>query len=387
MRLRKFHIDQFPQDRIFVLFDENYHKELFTMIRKKYGFVKLNKLFFNRKLNYSTYKRWRRGKTILKNRVKINFIPLWFVIKLFKFFSEEIYSIKEMEKHIVAYKGPSTSTPIRNPNLPLVEDERLIRIVTHILCDGYVGGGAGTGSPQGKSSSGYRNFELSLLNQFQRDLSVFGEIESSKNYKKGYILFPNAIRYIFEEIYNIDFGTFSGRLPKDFWNLDKKLVREVIKAFGDDESHVYDEHIDFYSVNRNFLLDLKSLIQKYFPSIKVSNIKINIKSKNPKYYFYVLAESRKQFADEINFHHKEKIKDLKFNIERCERKIHKGLNVTKNEILAILHENPSTAKEISRKLYIAHGTVLEHLNDLKRDKKVKIIGNGKYNSNIWSTEK
>lgn len=366
---RKFHIDNFPENRIWLSFNEKFHYRLFKLI----NFKKINKTYFDGKLNYNTFKRWRHRDVS---------IPLWFILGLNKLLVKNNISIEIIEKNIVSYQGPSTSTPIKNPNLPLIEDERLIRIIMHILCDGWVGGAAGTGLPKGKGSCGYRNFEYYLIEKFKEDLSVFGKIKSSVG--RDYILFPNVIRYILEKIYNIKFDTFSGRLPKSFFGMNAKLVSEVIKVFSDDEGHVYNEHIDFYSMNKMFLLDIKKIMKTYFPFIKTGDIKINRSGKNPKYYFYVLSESREEFFNKIGFQHPGKLADLEFNIKRVKMKKDRKPFVSKNKILNILSEKPSTAKEISRKIYIAHGTITEYLKDLNAKGKVKVVGKEKFNANVWS---
>jgi hypothetical protein len=85
IKLREFHIDNFPSDRIFVYLKKEFHKQLFLKI-KEYKFKKFNHLF-NNKLNWSTFKQWR---------IRRHFIPLWFIIKFSKIFSE--FSIKKFEK-------------------------------------------------------------------------------------------------------------------------------------------------------------------------------------------------------------------------------------------------------------------------------------------------
>lgn len=365
--LRKFHLDSFPDNRIWIKFNADFRKTFF----REFRFKEVNELFKG-DLRYSSFKQWEKGNCS---------IPLWFVLKVSKHLE---IPIAELEKKIMLYQGPSTSTPILNPKLPLVEDGRLVRIITHILCDGWVSGAAGTNLPKGKGPSGYRNFNRTLIDKFEEDLSVFGEFKLDKDYKHGHILFPNVIQYILEKIYKIKFGTFQGRLPKGFWYLSKHLIKEVIMAFGDDEGHVYDHNIDFYSMNKLLVGDLRNLFNYKFPGIKVSKIKTNLHSaKNPKYSISVLSGSFPIFKKEIGFYHPLKMKDLEFNVERMSMKQSRIKGLTKGRILDLLKENKLSAKELSRKTNVCHAQTLWHLNNLKEEGKIKIIDKGKFNTNLW----
>lgn len=383
MKLREFHINEFPQDRIFVLLDKEYHYTLFDNIKKNFGFKRFNSLFFNNKLNRSAYELWQKRKSLLKTRVKFHFIPLWFIVKLSEVLNKDVFSIKEIEEHITAYKGPSTSSVITSPNLPLVEDGRLVKITAHLIGDGHVDGAFGTNLPKGRSHSEYRNFTPNLLNQFEEDLKVFGSVALSKNYRRGCLIVPNVIGYILKHIYKIEFDCFNSRVPAEIYRLPKKIVANFIRAFADDESHVYDNHISFYSANKKLLEDFIRLFNTKFPEIKLSELKVNYSSKNPKYYFYVLSESRKTYLDLIGFDHPGKKEDLVFNVKRgSSRKQKNGIGKTKEIILRHLQFNKLTAKNLSRKLGISHGTIIDHLNRLKDESKVKIVEKGK-KGNFW----
>lgn len=367
-QFRVFHINQFPTDRIFVYLDNNFHQKLFARI-KCYKFKKFNKLFFSNKLNWSTFKQWKRRK---------NFIPLWFIIKLSERFPE--FFIQEFEKNIIAYKGPSTSNVIKKPNLPLVEDSRLFKIVSHLLGDGSVGGGFGSNLPKGKNHSEYRNFNSKLLNIFQKDLSVFGIVPTTKNYKRGTLMISNVIGYILKHFYNIKFDTYNSRVPRILFDLPRELVASFLRAFGDDEGHVYDSSIDYYSNNKKLLKDILILMNKVFPEIRTSGIKLNAKAgKNVKYSFTVYNCSQEAYLNLIGFDHKQKREDLIFNLNRKRKKRNK---ISEQEILGLLKNNNLTAKQISRLLWIRHSSVLHRLNKLKKLGKVEILRKRHW-ANIW----
>ena len=367
--LRKFHIDEFPTDRTFILLDKKFHKEIFDYIEINYGFEKLNKLFFKNRLNLHTFKRWKY-RTKKPGRKVPQFIPLWFIVKIFKLFPEK-FSIKKIEEKVIGYKGPSSSSIIWKPNLPLVEDGRLLKILAHLLGDGFVGGGFGTGLPKGGPNSNYGNTNLRLINSLVKSFGVFGRLDKKIKKcidKNGWYIYriniPNYIGYILCHFYKIKFDSFNSRIPKRLFKLDKSLVACFIRAFADDEAHVYDSSIEFYSSNRDLIVDFINLLKFKFPYFSLSKLKINRKSGsiNPKYSFSILKDSLEDYAIEIGFNHSEKIRDLFFNIKR--RSINKKSSkrgLTKNLIVSYLNEENLSAKQLSRKLFLAHTTVLGHL--------------------------
>jgi predicted transcriptional regulator len=257
----------------------------------------------------------------------------------------------------------------------------LIKIVAHLLGDGHISGAFGTGLPKGKTHSEYRNFSLELLDSFERDLSIFGEVPITKNYQRGSLIIPNLIGYILIHLYNVKFDTFNSRVPKRLFELPKELVASFLRAFGDDEGHVYDSSIDYYSTNKELLQDILILMNKNFPEINTSNIKANTKAgKNTKYSFTIYQPSQELYLNLIEFDHKQKRKDLIFNLTRRKNKPNQN---PKQKILKLLENNTFTSKQISRLLNIRHSTASDYLKELKDLGKVKILKKEHW-SNIWT---
>lgn len=368
IELREFHINQFPVDKIYISLEENFHKKLFDRV-SQYKFKKFNEIFFNNSLNWDTFKQWKHNR---------HFIPLCFIIKISKIFPK--FSIYKVEKHIIAYKGPSSSAIINKPNLPLKEDYRILKIVAHLIGDGSVGGGFGSKLPDGKQHSEYRNFAPELLDHFEEDLSVFGDVLATKNYKHGSLIIPNSIGYILGHIYKIKFDTFNSRIPEAFFDLPRELIAAFLRAFGDDEGHVCDSSIEYYSNNKELLNDILILINNTLPEIKTSNIKVNTKAgKNIKYSFMIYNGSQETYLNLIGFDHKQKREDLIFNTSR---KGQRNKN-PKGKILELLKSNILTAKQISRIMGIRHSSVLEHLSELKKLGKVTIVKKEHW-ANFWT---
>ncbi len=380
---REFHINEFPQDKVFVYLEEDFHKRVFSKLGL-FRFKKFNQEYFENKLNYSTFENWNKRMVNLKIRTKKCFIPLWFIVRLSELFPE--FSIVEFEKSIVAIKGPSASSVINNPNLPLKEDYRLLKILAHLLGDGHVGGGFGSGLPKGWSHSEYRNFTPELLDSFERDLSVFGEVPVTKNYSHGSLIIPNLIGYTLEHIYQIKFDTFNSRIPNCLYNLPKEIIASFFRAFGDDEGHVYDSSIDYYSSNKELIEGILVLINKNFPEIKTSGIKANAKAgKNTKYSLTIFSESQELYLKLIGFDHEQKGYDLAFNLQRKRNRM-SNKSYEKGEaemkILNVLKEENATAKQISRKIMMGHAYVLHYLKRLHKQGKVGVARKEHW-ANVW----
>lgn len=381
MNIRKYHINELPQDRIFVYLEKEFHKKLFSKIGL-FRFKRFSQEFFDNKLNPSTFQNWRKRKINLKDRIKYCFIPLWFIVKLSTILPE--FSIEEFEKNIIAMKGPSTSTIIYNPNLPLLEDKRLIKIIAHMLGDGHVAGAFGSKLPKGTTHSEYRNYYPGLLDSCEKDLQVFGTIKLSKDYDHGHLIIPNVVGYILRHIYKIRFDCHNSRVPKRLFDLPKELIASFLRSFADDEGHVYDSNIEYYSTNKELLQGILYLMNKHFPEIKTSNIKTNTNKRKPhhhiKYLFTIYSESQESYLKLIGFDHTKKREDLIFNLNRRKNKYNRN---PKEKILNLLKEKNLTAKQISRLLSVSHVTALFHLNELKKLGKAQILRKEHW-ANVWS---
>lgn len=373
--LRKFHITDFPHDRMFILLKKEFHPQIFTFLNQ-YSFKDFNTKFFRSELNFHTFKQWKSRK---------HFLPLWFLIEIHRLF-EGKFPLDVIENNIEAYKGPSVSSIITSPNLPLIEDGRLLKIVAHALGDGSISGAFGTKLPKGKSHSEYRNFSSHLLDQFKQDLAVFGEVPTTIDYQHGHVIFPNSVGYILRHLYKVEFDTFNSRVPEVLYSLKKEVTSSFLRAFADDEGHVFDSSIEIYSANRTLIKDLIRLISLTFPEIELSDMKINYSSsKNPKYSFSFLSQSLPYYYQFIGFDHPQKQEDLLFAIARAEQ--WKQCRKTKNTptlILKALENNSKTAKEISKELFVRHSYILKRLRELEQQGLIIKTDKTLHQAWIWS---
>jgi hypothetical protein len=375
--MRNIHITELPTDRTYVQFSKEFHQKFFNVI-KKGRFEEINYKFFGCKLNYNTFKQWRQRK---------NFLPLWYVLKHQEIFVKNM-PLTIVEKNIIAYKGPSSSTIIKFPNFPLQEDKRMIKILAHLIGDGSVSGAFGTALPKGKSHSEYRNFSNYLLDSFVQDIQIFGQFDVSINYKHGHVIVPNLIGYILKHLYQIKFDTFNSRLPASLFNSEPELAAAFIRAFADDEAHVYDSSIEFYSANKELLKDISYLIRQKFPVFDISNIKKNsLGGKNPKYSFSVLKDSLESFRNLIGFDCPNKKERLRYSIER--RKLYQTFRINKNVpflINKMLHKEPKVAYEIAKELMISHRHALRVLNKLEKEGEVRKLTKTTHGAWLWDSK-
>ena len=301
---REFHITDLPKKELYIIlnkpFREKFFKKLYTLIG--------GSTLLGRKLSVidETVRIWQESERALPN---------WALLHLNNLLKNKKFSIQKIEKNIVAYRGESSKKPITKPKLPIIEDERLIRIVSHLLCDGYDGGK--------KHLPGYYNTEKVLIENFIEDLLVFGNVpiklrcQIQSNKPKYSLEFPRIFTHILREIYKIKFDGDNARLPEYFLNLEPKLASQVIKSFADDESCVKDTKIYFSLKNKSFIKDFYKLI-KTILNLKPDEItKIKQASYNKDIYYFELNRiAFDKYYKYINFSHPNKKILLEVAIKR-----------------------------------------------------------------------
>jgi hypothetical protein len=309
---------------------------------------------------------------------------LWYILQINQNF-KKLFPLTEIEKNIISYKGPSTSKIFSNPIFPLKEDTRMLKVLAHMLGDGHVSGAFGTKLVKGKSHSEYRNFSTSLLDSFAKDLGIFGKIKLSIDYQHGHVIVPNLVGYLLTKFYKIQFDTFNSRIPKQIFSLNKNLIAAFIRAFADDEAHVYDSSIEFYSANLLLIKDLHQLILKAFPKFSLSSIKTNSSSKkNPKYSFLILKDSLEDYMKYIGFDCPKKINRINYSIKR--RKIYQKYRINKNCSKLLLNHlklKSNIPYALAERLMISHHYTLKLLRNLEKENKVQKKKKTTHGAWVW----
>jgi hypothetical protein len=383
MQPRRFHITEFPE-KLSILLEDKFRKDFINSCLEATGSrVKLARSLGIKKLD--TINRWKNGFCRRgRGWITPQLIPLSKLLALQRLVADE-FTIVDIEKHVVKYKASGPGNSVKNPNLPLQEDERLIKILVHLIGDGY-------GSNRGTQF--YRNTNSELRRQFITDLKVFGDVEYAE--KGTFVFFPICITNILKKIYKINFSTKKARLPKVLWELPKNFASAALRAFVDDESHIR-SRVTLYSSNRELLEDIRSLINHHFPRIAVSRIEQRNRPKTVEFSFCVYPNSLDLFAEKIGFDHSEKRNDLEFYLTKQKRGWNnRGANKTKILILKSLLEGEKTSKVISKELLVDPRTVTYHIRGYnKRGKRVRGLEelelvknvNNKRNYFIWKITK
>lgn len=383
--MRLIHLTDLPTELVFVYFEEGFRRRFLEVGREVFG-------TFEKMAEFVEY----TGPGITESfRIKNRFTKLSTILKLADFFYKKGYKefdMNRVEKKIVAYRGIGSSLIIRNPNFPLHEDRRMIRTVFHLLGDGCAGG-------YGKARPYYRNFTPELLDEFEKDLQVFGGVPFIR--RETRVEIPSVVGYILEHIYRIDFGTHKSFIPPVIFSLPKRLIAQGIKAFADDEANMDDSRIRFFSSNKRLLSGVRDLIMEKFPELsgpgkigKIKKSETSLKGKKfVKYKFPIFSSGLESYHELIGFTHPRKSKSLERFIERRERGwLRRKNGITKLLVIQSLKDRNRTVKEISGEVKTTMHTVRGHLRgsecngipSLRKRGLVENVGLTSTRAKIWS---
>lgn len=292
---RKFHLFDLPKDKVYVLLSDNFRRELFTLASKIAG--SQNKLAKKLDITRQTVARWSKGSVCM---------PLWAIERILQLIpANQRFTIKLLERNIVKYQARG-GAPIQNPNLPLIEDERLLRIFFHLAGDGYAGRYA-------CAAPFYYNMNPNLRKEFINDLKVFGDM--SVKFEEGgiRIRFPMIIGYLMKHIYRTSFLSHETRVPEEFRNLERDIIAQGVRALADDEGTVYPYRIRISSANKPFLEDVFKLLKGKFPELSEQ---ADIRKGGGIYHIIIHSGGMRLFAQLIGFMHPQKNARLKSLLDK-----------------------------------------------------------------------
>lgn len=371
---RIFHLEQFP-DNIYIFLENKYRKNFFETAIKVIGSKnKLSKLL---NIHSRTLFDWYNGcrKQSYDGKIHIQYMPLFIIKKLSKILVKNGYKsldMKNLEKYVLMYRTHS-GNPVKSPKIPLKETPELASLLMHLIADG---------SAQPNRTPHYFNTRPELLDEFEKNLRIFGNLKVIRN--ENEIYFSKTIADIMRNIYNIDFSSKKARVPEIFKYLPKSFSIALIRAFIDDEGSIGDGRITFHSINKMLLNDIKELLNIHFPEITKHTS--NICTGKGGSYFYIKIGGIEYYQKSIGLTHKIKSKYLRYNIKRLRKNKNKvNINprgITKKKIVDSLKKKPSTIKNMSIKLGIRYITTQQHFRDLKNKQIIKIFKESK-KGNLW----
>jgi len=349
MKPRKFHIWQFPEDKIRILF--KYHKRFIDNATKFFGSQKNLADFLGTSSIVIYY--WRKHPL---------YIPLKHVKKIVKKCKLDWYKI---EKGIVSYKGINTSSPIINPKLPIKETPEIFALITHIICDGSV---------NKKGIPYYINSNKNLIDNLDKILkNNFGDINTKLEFGRGInkncyeYKFPKIIVELLEYFYKINLYK-ADKLPVQLFYLPKKFCISVIRAFVDDEGDIdLSKRIGIYSTNKHLLKTLIRLLKEKLNFKNIGEIKEKEKGY---YYFYINSKDIKRYNKEIGSFHSSKKKRLneliKLKKNGCKIGQHSKVGETKEKLLKLLNDKILSTYEIMKELKINKSNVNTQIRKLRK---------------------
>jgi hypothetical protein len=323
-RYRKFQLDTLPYDEVHVALKPQIAKLFFTSLLNNYS---IEKLCEEAEVWPVTFKKW------IKNAGNSDYPPFLRLDKLRRLInllgSDEIAFFSNIEEEVLAIKGYGGSGILWNPHLPIVEDANLVRVVVHLIGDGYV--------PKDRATTrvpSYSNSNDFLRAQFVECLSsTLGDVSKcireyvdKSIHQRSYIAFAQWIGYVIRHLYpDANFDETQGSLPNAFLHLPFELKTVIVQTFGDDDGHVGSHSIRFTSGGSMILEQMRGLIlqlmEATLPPNKYEELLQSVGEVKPFRSWFILDVYRPLFAwyaEYIGFTHPERAERLEFQLE-CDR--------------------------------------------------------------------
>ena len=260
--LTAFHINDFPRSIVNVQLDSGFAGWLFSKLLNVTTIEELAKVSGD---DVKTILRWVRSYYEgSKTQAFIKLDSLLCFADYMGKLGEGQVSLSEVEKNIVAIRGYGRSGVVHAPHLPVYEDSSLVRIIVHLIGDGFL-------SKEYASNKRpvYTNSSPFLLDQFATTLSkVFGDVSSclyrysgSSVKTRSYVAFSQWIGYVLKHWYpDARYDHVKGSLPERFLQLPLELKVEIVRTFGDDDGHVGAHSIRFTSGGSTILEQIRGLV-------------------------------------------------------------------------------------------------------------------------------
>jgi len=368
------HISDFPEDKIYILLNEKYRKNLIEKARHKLeckNYFELS-LIINRKFktrfNGGDIKYWLEGKKIdIRTGIKHpKFMPLWLVLFLVNLVKDDLAIL---DKKVVAYRSGGRGFIVNLPILPIIVTPEFESIVIHLFGDGY----AGDFTP-----SYFQKNKIAVDNFIKKLKNCFGNFERSVYLINDmcYVRFPKAMTDVLSNFYNIhSYMSYKSKVPIKIINRkDNNFKLACLVAYIVDEGNIRDV-ISLYSVNLNLISGMRKLAldcgykcSKLQFNKKANSYIFTISIKNIEKIYYDICNLSKLFPT-CNLSFKEK--SIKFILNRRTINNPRDRKITQEVVIRALKERSSSAQQISRLSNYAYCTIIHTLKDLYNEGKVK----------------
>jgi len=344
MKIKKFHLKDFPSERIRVLFKNNTR---FLDENINY-FGSLQKLADFLSISPQVISGWRKFNL---------FIPLEYIRKIV---DKRKLNWSEIEGNVIAYKGPNSSLIVQNPKLPIVESPELFAIISHLIGDGSV---------NKNNIPIYTNSNKNLIENFKRLIKyVFGDAEG-RVYKSqsGAYQFRTSrvIADLIKSFYNINFDSLTAKFPVSVFRLPEEYSCAVIRAIVDDEGMVGDNRIPIKMNNKHLMMQIRKMLIKILGKRAITRLRCY---KDGSCEVCIKSSHLKTFERKIKLIHPRKRNNLSYAIKKAEyRDIkHRGDRwETKSIILKLLSTESLTISDLAKRLFIDKNNIISHVKDLE----------------------
>ncbi len=368
------YIKDFPEEKIYILLNKNYRKNLINNSMNKLScknYFELS-IWINKKLkskfNGGDIKYWIAGERLDERTKKIHpkFMPLSLVLGLAKLNNEKV---ENLNKNVISYRSGGKGLLINKPVLPIKVTPELDSVVIHLFGDGAAG--EFTPSYTQKNKDSFDNF-------IKKIEDCFGKFEKSIYFTQGkyQIKFPKAIPDILSKYYSIDsYKSHESKIPKEILERkDKKFKLACILAFIVDEGNIRDV-ISFYSVNKELISGIRQLVldcdyncSKIQFNKKANSYLFTLSTKDIERFYKDVQELSKEFST-CNLSFKES--EIKFIIKRRIKRNPRNSQITDRFILDTLKNKKYSAQQISKLTGYAYCTIIHHLEKLSKNKKIR----------------
>ncbi|MEK6983585.1 MAG: hypothetical protein AABX33_03350, partial [Nanoarchaeota archaeon] len=338
-------LEDFPDD-IYILLEDDFRAEFFKTawrINKSYRHL-AKKIRVSNPIMLS----WRRGRINFTNQDQ--FCPVWAIKSIINHSEHDSkweYDLDEVQKHVKSIRCKAGAFKIYNVKLPIKDSINLREIVTHLICDG-------SALKEKRRTSKYASTSLETVNELTKKLLVFGETPNMFIRREGYfnhylpcyvLNFSKAITKILTAKFGIDFRGNKARMPKEFFNSERKFLIAIVRTFLIDEGCIRDRNINFCSGSIELLEDLKQICNSLGYKCQ------NIRKSGGTYYLNISPDSFVKVYEDLTLFGRLPIKDKQERLELGMNIINSSPNFHNlDESLLLNLKNPITTLGLSKKL-------------------------------------
>ena len=391
METKRFHLSDFAYDITYVKLSAEFWSKLLNLFKDHISILSLTGLFDN----FSG----KKNKLFSDNIPFVQLEKLVYLLELLEDKGVNCPKLSEVEKQVVAMKGYGASGILLDPNIPVSEEKHLVRVIVHLIGDGYLTKEYGT-----SKSPRYTNGNAFLRNQFLRTFSqVFGDVSGcSRSYfdqsgkSRSYIAFSNWIGYLIRYWYpDARFDEKSGSLPSVFLQLPFDLKAEIVRTFGDDDGHVGAHSIRFTSGGSTILEQIRQLIvelmEATLPSAEFTSLLKSVGEVKPFRSWFILDVYRPVFgwyAEHVGFTHPERAERLAFQLACDSVWKERGLDGFDLDFLALIGlRDVGSVGEVARRFVLREDFVFKVVQRLQKLGWIEKVEKRKFTTFYQTTRK